>query len=299
MLPHRKQPGLVLPLVSCCVIAWFIFRLWRWRQYVPPKRRSTSTALFKVPPQNTVKSWCVIVAMHWRKRNTWFTRTIFANTLSPLYKLKLSKFLYLQECHSQSNTCVHFYPRHAHSHQILCRSTDSSALEESIYLIIAFTKITIFWDEKPWGLVRTNHRFRWTYRLHFRGRIVVGKYLSDATASDRKTQKSSLAALWKPQTSQLMHALARMKFLWLISMLVEITFNWVLMPPVKITLNITRNRNLLWLVNALLGNGFVNKFPQRQILGKEPVARLRNNRWSCFLCGPGRTVGTGFSVTSC
>jgi hypothetical protein len=30
-------------------------------------------------------------------------------------------------------------------------------------------------------------------------------------------------------------------------------------------------------VHSLLGNGFVNKFPQRQILGKQSVARLRNN----------------------
>jgi hypothetical protein len=30
-------------------------------------------------------------------------------------------------------------------------------------------------------------------------------------------------------------------------------------------------------VHPLLGNGLVNKFPRRQILGKQSVARLRNN----------------------
>jgi hypothetical protein len=34
-------------------------------------------------------------------------------------------------------------------------------------------------------------------------------------------------------------------------------------------------------VNALLGNILVNKFPGRQIFGKQSVARLRNNRGSC------------------
>jgi hypothetical protein len=29
----------------------------------------------------------------------------------------------------------------------------------------------------------------------------------------------------------------------------------------------------------LIGNGLANKFPGRQILGKESVTRLRNNRW--------------------
>jgi hypothetical protein len=33
--------------------------------------------------------------------------------------------------------------------------------------------------------------------------------------------------------------------------------------------------NLMLHVHPLLGNGLVNKFPQRQILGKESVARLK------------------------
>jgi hypothetical protein len=35
---------------------------------------------------------------------------------------------------------------------------------------------------------------------------------------------------------------------------------------------------LLLHLHQLLGNGLVNKFPRRQILGKESVAGLRNNR---------------------
>jgi hypothetical protein len=31
-------------------------------------------------------------------------------------------------------------------------------------------------------------------------------------------------------------------------------------------------------VHPLLGNGLVNKFPRRQILGKQSVGKLRNNR---------------------
>jgi hypothetical protein len=34
-------------------------------------------------------------------------------------------------------------------------------------------------------------------------------------------------------------------------------------------------------VHPLPGNELVNKFPRRQILGKQFVARLRNNRESC------------------
>jgi hypothetical protein len=34
-------------------------------------------------------------------------------------------------------------------------------------------------------------------------------------------------------------------------------------------------------VHQLLGNVLVNKFPRRRILGKQPVARLTNNRGSC------------------
>jgi hypothetical protein len=37
-------------------------------------------------------------------------------------------------------------------------------------------------------------------------------------------------------------------------------------------------RILLLHVHPLLGNGLVNKFPRRQILGKQSVARSRNNR---------------------
>jgi hypothetical protein len=37
-------------------------------------------------------------------------------------------------------------------------------------------------------------------------------------------------------------------------------------------------------VHPLLGNVLVNKFPRRQILGKESVARSRNNRGSCVFC---------------
>jgi hypothetical protein len=37
-------------------------------------------------------------------------------------------------------------------------------------------------------------------------------------------------------------------------------------------------------LHPLLGYGLVHKFPRRQILGKQSVARLRNNRWGCFLC---------------
>jgi hypothetical protein len=35
-------------------------------------------------------------------------------------------------------------------------------------------------------------------------------------------------------------------------------------------------------VHPLLGNGVVNKFPRRQILGKESVARSRNNRTNVY-----------------
>jgi hypothetical protein len=35
---------------------------------------------------------------------------------------------------------------------------------------------------------------------------------------------------------------------------------------------------ILWHVNAFPGNGLVNKFPRRQILGKQSVARLHNNK---------------------
>jgi hypothetical protein len=34
-------------------------------------------------------------------------------------------------------------------------------------------------------------------------------------------------------------------------------------------------------VHPLLGNGLVIKFPRRQILDKQSVARLRNNKWGC------------------
>jgi hypothetical protein len=34
-------------------------------------------------------------------------------------------------------------------------------------------------------------------------------------------------------------------------------------------------------VRPLLGNVLVNKFPRRQILGKQSVAKLRNNRGGC------------------
>jgi hypothetical protein len=38
------------------------------------------------------------------------------------------------------------------------------------------------------------------------------------------------------------------------------------------------SRKVLLHVRPLLGNGLVNKFPRRQILVKQSVARLRNNR---------------------
>jgi hypothetical protein len=37
------------------------------------------------------------------------------------------------------------------------------------------------------------------------------------------------------------------------------------------------NSVILLHVHSLLGNGLVNKFPRRQILGKESVAKLHNN----------------------
>jgi hypothetical protein len=37
-------------------------------------------------------------------------------------------------------------------------------------------------------------------------------------------------------------------------------------------------------VHPLLGNVLLNKFPRRYILGKQSVARLRNNRGSCVFC---------------
>jgi hypothetical protein len=66
-------------------------------------------------------------------------------------------------------------------------------------------------------------------------------------------------------------------------------------------------------VNSLLGNGLVNNFPRRQILGKQSVARLSNNsnnrtavsvrrsvntsfrmlqqyKGNCFLCGPRQAI---------
>jgi hypothetical protein len=42
-----------------------------------------------------------------------------------------------------------------------------------------------------------------------------------------------------------------------------------------------RNIYILLHVHPLLGNVLVNKFPRRQVLGKQSVARLRNNRGSC------------------
>jgi hypothetical protein len=39
----------------------------------------------------------------------------------------------------------------------------------------------------------------------------------------------------------------------------------------------TASPNILLHVYPLLGNGLVNKFPRRQILGKQSVAGLRNN----------------------
>jgi hypothetical protein len=39
--------------------------------------------------------------------------------------------------------------------------------------------------------------------------------------------------------------------------------------------------NILLHVQPLLGNVLENKFPRRQILGKQAVTRLRNNRWGC------------------
>jgi hypothetical protein len=38
-------------------------------------------------------------------------------------------------------------------------------------------------------------------------------------------------------------------------------------------------RTVLLYVHPMLGNVLVNKFPRRQILGKQSVARLHNNRW--------------------
>jgi hypothetical protein len=37
------------------LVAWFVYRHWRWRQYVPPKRR-TSTGLQSVTSQNASRS---------------------------------------------------------------------------------------------------------------------------------------------------------------------------------------------------------------------------------------------------
>jgi hypothetical protein len=46
------------------------------------------------------------------------------------------------------------------------------------------------------------------------------------------------------------------------------------MFPVRYELNLY----ILLHVYPLLGNGLVNKFPRRQILDKQSVARSRNNR---------------------
>jgi hypothetical protein len=49
---------------------------------------------------------------------------------------------------------------------------------------------------------------------------------------------------------------------------------------------------IMWHVDTLPGSRLVNKFPWRQILGKQSVARLHNNsdnRRNCFLCGPRQT----------
>jgi hypothetical protein len=46
-------------------------------------------------------------------------------------------------------------------------------------------------------------------------------------------------------------------------------------PLIYLLFNCT---NILWHINALPCNRFVNKFPRREILGKQSVARLRNNR---------------------
>jgi hypothetical protein len=35
-------------------------------------------------------------------------------------------------------------------------------------------------------------------------------------------------------------------------------------------------------MHPLLGNELVNEFPRRRILGKQSVARLRNNRGGCI-----------------
>jgi hypothetical protein len=41
-------------LLSCCFLARLIFRPWRWRQYVPPKRRLTFNGLHGVMSQKIV-----------------------------------------------------------------------------------------------------------------------------------------------------------------------------------------------------------------------------------------------------
>jgi hypothetical protein len=43
-----------LTLAFCWFLSWITFRHWRWRQYVPPKRKWTSTALHNVASQKII-----------------------------------------------------------------------------------------------------------------------------------------------------------------------------------------------------------------------------------------------------
>jgi hypothetical protein len=52
-------------------------------------------------------------------------------------------------------------------------------------------------------------------------------------------------------------------------------------------------------VNPLLGNGLVNKFPRRQILGKQSVARLSNNKESCVFCVRGDVTTVDSDYMTC
>jgi hypothetical protein len=51
---HRESRWAACHLLSCWLLAWFIFWPWRWRRYVTPKRRLTLNGLHDVISQKTV-----------------------------------------------------------------------------------------------------------------------------------------------------------------------------------------------------------------------------------------------------
>jgi hypothetical protein len=63
--------------------------------------------------------------------------------------------------------------------------------------------------------------------------------------------------------------------------------------------DISRDNLVLLHVRPLLGNVLVNKFPQRQILGKQSVVRLRNNIGSPVFRVRGDVTTVGSHAVTC